>query len=175
MKEISESVNPIVIRLSGYRQFCELLSLVCLTLAACGFILLDEKRRWWWTFAWLFALLTFLWLASYFGRRAILEFIDAQFCITERRIETLEAIRAPEDLVRCLQALSPATYRGEQYFFSQLGRLLTLERCAELRGMIFKYTYAGRKKWPTKKPLTANATQPSTTTAPASTNTLPTT
>ena len=159
MKEISESVNPLVIRLSGYRQFCELLALVCLTIAACGFFLLDGIHRWSWTYGWLLGLALFLWLASYFGRRAILEFIDAEFSITEQRIVTLQATRAPRDLIICLKALAPAKFRGEQHYFRQLSKTLTPERCEELKNIIFKYTYAGRKKWPTKSSQSTNQVQ----------------
>lgn len=146
MKEISESVNPIVIRYNGYRQFCELLSLLSLTIGLCGFLILEGAWSWQWLFGWLFVLVFCLGAAFYFGRKAILEFIDAEFRITPQSLLTLQATRAPRDLRQCLEDLCPAKFRGEQYYFRQLSKTLTPVRCDELKNIIFKYTYAGRKK-----------------------------
>ena len=146
MKEISESVNPIVIRLNGYRQFCELLSLLSLTIAVCGFLILEGWWRWQWLFGWLSMLVFCVGAAYYFGRKAILEFIDAEFSLTRQRLLTLQATQAPEDLMECLRDLCPAKFRGEQHYFRQLSKTLTPVRCDELKNIIFKYTYAGRKK-----------------------------
>jgi hypothetical protein len=146
MREIGESVNPTVIRLNGYRQICELLSLLCLTLAICGFALLDVAWKWQWTAGWILMLLVFLLLAFHFGRKAILEFVDARFSVTRQRLLTLRATRAPKDLIECLEDLPKSNFRGEQYYFRTLGRRLTPARCDELKSIIFKYTYVERKK-----------------------------
>lgn len=147
---INESVNPIVIRLNGYRQFCELVSLLSFTIGLCGFLQLTGAPRWWWTVGALLAFMFFLGLAVYFARRAILEFKDGEFSITERHLRTLKAKRAPTDLMDCLKGLSRNQFRGEEKYFRHLSRTLTPARIEELKNIIFKHTYAGRMKLPAK-------------------------
>lgn len=144
--DISESVNPRVIRLNGYRQFCELLSLILLIIGVGGFMLITEVSRWWWIAGSMLFSLVFLMVAFDLGRRAILEFVEAEFFISPQLLLTLQSLRAPKDLRQCLGALPQTSYRGEQEYFSELSTLLTPARCEELKSIIFKYTYAGRKK-----------------------------
>jgi len=146
MVKLEESVNPIVNRLNGYRQLCELLALLSLTVGACGFLRLPGVSRWSWTIGSVLTCLFFLYLAFHFARQAIREFKYGKFSITKQRIETLEATRAPKDLINCLETLTRHQFRGEQNYFRHLSRTLTPTRIEELKNIIFKYTYVGRKK-----------------------------
>lgn len=75
-----------------------------------------------------------------------MEFIDAEFHVTSQCLVTLGATRAPKDLIQCFQQLRKNRFKGEHYYFRYLSRTLSAVRCGELRSIIFKYTYVGRKK-----------------------------
>jgi len=146
MVKIEESVNPLVNRLNGYRQLCELLALLSFTVGAFGFLRLPGMSRWSWAVGSVLAFLFFLNLALHFARQAIREFKYGEFSITEQRRQTLKATRAPADLMDCLKALTGHRFRGEQNYFRHLSRMLTPTRIEELKNIIFKYTYVGRKQ-----------------------------
>jgi len=144
MINVNDSVNPRVIRLNSYRHLCELGFILCLILIVCGAVVLKDEQRLLWVIVLSVGALLSLVFAYLLSSRAIREYVCARFEIDDRRLMTLSAIPAPLDLINCLTNLSPNLYSGERAYFAEIEREIgSASRCADLKDLIFKYTYVG--------------------------------
>lgn len=143
MIKLDESANPKIQRLYSFEQFFEVLGLLCLTLLICGAAILDRRQLVLWIGSWFIGFLICLLVAFRISQFAIREYMTVRFSVP-RQMLTLEAVKAPADLIDYFRQPKRKYFEGERSYFRSIRNSLGASRCEELKPIVFKYTQVPR-------------------------------